>query len=253
MSEIVIRSERDDAVRTITLNRPEKRNALTREMFDVLIDAFEGQPAPAERVTVIRAEGTVFCAGVDLGQRADNPAGAGESPLERLCDAIRRYPLPVVAVVQGHAIGGGMMLALHCDFVVATEEARLGNTAVQLGLVPAWEPTRRILDAVGATLARELLLLGDPVPAGRLAGSHAIAGAVPAAQLDAAVDVVVTRLASNAPLSLRAVKATLNADAYVEAEHPAADDAIARAQASEDAVEGVSARKEKRDPQFAGR
>jgi enoyl-CoA hydratase/carnithine racemase len=253
VSEIVIRSERDGALRTIILNRPEKRNALNRAMFDVLIDAFETEPAPTDRVTVLRAEGTVFCAGVDLGQRADNPSAAGESPLERLCDAIRRYPLPVVAVIQGHAIGGGMMLALHCDVVVAAAEARLGNTAVQLGLVPAWEPARRIVDAVGTTLARELLLLGDPVPAERLAGSHAIADVIPADRLDAAADAVVSRLAANAPLSLRAVKATLNADAYVGAEHPVADDAIARAQGSEDAVEGVAARKEKRTPQFAGR
>lgn len=253
MSEIIIRCEWDGAVRTITLNRPDKRNALSREMFDVLIDAFETEPALTDRVTVLRAEGTVFCAGVDLGQRADNPSAAGQSPLERLCDAIRRYPLPVVAVVQGHAIGGGMMLALHCDFVVAAEEARLGNTAVQLGLVPAWEPARRVVEAIGVTLARELLLLGDPVPAGRLAAAHAIADVVPTDGLNAAADAVVSRLVANAPLSLRAVKATLNAGAYVEAEHPVADDAIARAQVSEDAVEGVAARKEKRTPQFAGR
>jgi enoyl-CoA hydratase/carnithine racemase len=253
VSEIIIRCEWDGAVRTITLNRPDKRNALSREMFDVLIDAFETEPALTDRVTVLRAEGTVFCAGVDLGQRADNPSAAGQSPLERLCDAIRRYPLPVVAVVQGHAIGGGMMLALHCDFVVAAEEARLGNTAVQLGLVPAWEPARRVVEAIGVTLARELLLLGDPVPAGRLAAAHAIADVVPTDGLNAAADAVVSRLVANAPLSLRAVKATLNAGAYVEAEHPVADDAIARAQGSEDAVEGVAARKEKRTPQFAGR
>jgi enoyl-CoA hydratase/carnithine racemase len=253
VSEIIIRCEWDGAVRTITLNRPDKRNALSREMFDVLIDAFETEPALTDRVTVLRAEGTVFCAGVDLGQRADNPSAAGQSPLERLCDAIRRYPLPVVAVVQGHAIGGGMLLALHCDFVVAAEEARLGNTAVQLGLVPAWEPARRVVEAIGVTLARELLLLGDPVPAGRLAAAHAIADVVPTDGLNAAADAVVSRLVANAPLSLRAVKATLNAGAYVEAEHPVADDAIARAQVSEDAVEGVAARKEKRTPQFAGR
>jgi enoyl-CoA hydratase/carnithine racemase len=145
------------------------------------------------------------------------------------------------------------MLALHCDFVVAAEEARLGNTAVQLGLVPAWEPARRVVEAIGVTLARELLLLGDPVPAGRLAAAHAIADVVPTDGLNAAADAVVSRLVANAPLSLRAVKATLNAGAYVEAEHPVADDAIARAQVSEDAVEGVAARKEKRTPQFAGR
>lgn len=251
MSEILIRSERSGAVRVVTLNRPEKRNALTRDMFATLVDAFTTDPPESERVTVLRAEGTVFCAGVDLGERRENPSGPGESPLEQLCGAIRRYPLPVVAVVHGHAIGGGMMLALHCDVVLAAEEARLGNPAVQLGIVPAWEPTRRILDAVGLVTARELLLLGDPLGARRLAWAHAVARAVPLDRLDDAVDAVVSRLAANAPLSLLAVKATLNAEAYVAAPHPVADAAIARAQASEDALEGVAARREKREPRFA--
>jgi enoyl-CoA hydratase/carnithine racemase len=253
MADVLIEPGADGAVTRITLNRPEKRNALTREMFGRLMEAFEAEPAPAARVTVLAAEGPSFCAGVDLGERTDNASGPGESPLELLCEAVRSHPLPVVAVVQGAAIGGGAMLALHCDFVVAAADAKIGNGAVQMGLVPAWLPARRIAEVGGDVLARELLLLGDPVPAARLAAANVITSAVGADELQAEADRLVARLAANAPLSLRAIKATLVAEAYERVPHAEADAAIARAQASEDAREGVAARREKRDPQFAGR
>jgi len=248
-----IRIETDATVRTITLNRPEKRNALTREMFDALVAAFEREAPAAERLTVLRAEGPSFCAGVDLGQRSGNDAREGHSPLELLCAAIRAYPLPVVAAVQGHAIGGGMMVALSCDFVVAAEDAKVGNGAVQMGLVPAYGLGRRIASVTGTTLGRRLFLLGDPVPASRLAAAGAITAAVPAGDLAAEVDRVVGRLSRNAPLSLRAIKATLTEDEFRAAPDEAARRLIASAQASEDAKEGVLARREKRPAAFAGR
>jgi enoyl-CoA hydratase/carnithine racemase len=239
------------SVRTITLTRPGKRNALTREMFATLWDVLESDPPPEQRVTVLRSTGPVFCAGVDLSERASNPSAAGESPLERLCAALHAHPLPVVAVVQGAAIGGGLMLALHCDFVIADEAAMLGNAAVQMGLVPAWDVARRVLALAGAATARELLLLGDPLPAARL--GHVLTAAVPAEALDATAARLIARLEANAPLSLRAIKATLNARAYAEAPHENADALIARAQRSEDSREGVLARREKRPATFAGR
>lgn len=250
MDDIRIETQPGGAVRTITLNRPDKRNALTREMFTALTEAFEREPPAAERVTVLRAEGPAFCGGVDLAQRSGNDARAGHSPLEVLCRAMWAHPLPIVAAVQGHAIGGGMMLALHADFVVASESAKIGNTAVQMGLVPAWEPTRAVAAATGTVLGRELLLLGDPVPAARLADVVAV---VPAEELEAAVARVVERLAGNAPLSLRAVKATLNAEGFRVAPNERVQALIAAAQGSEDAREGVAARREKRPAAFAGR
>lgn len=253
MDEIRIASEDGGAVRRITLNRPEKRNALTREMFAELTAAFEREPPAAERLTVLDAAGPVFCAGVDLGERADNPAGEGQSPLEVLCEAVWRYPLPVVAVVSGHAIGGGFMLALHCDFVVADEAAQLGNAAVQMGLAPPWPLARRLAVAAGTNLGRRLLLLGDPMRARALAEAEVIEAAVRADDLPQAAVRIIDRLAQNAPLSLRAVKATLNATAYAELPHRRETAAIATVQESEDAREGVAARREKRPALFSGR
>jgi len=252
VDDIRIELSADGARRTITIDRPEKRNALTREMFDGLIDAFSVDPPPEQRVTVLRAEGSVFCAGVDLGQRADNETGEGRTPLERLCAAIWRHPQPVVAIVQGSAIGGGAMIALHCDFVVAVEDAQFANGAVQLGLTPVWNVTRRVQEVAGAALARELLLGGDGVPARRLAHAHVIARAVPAEELEDVSERVVARLAANAPLSLRAVKATLSADTLAERGHEEVSRLIESVQGSDDAKEGVLARKERRPPLYRG-
>ncbi len=239
------------AVRTITLNRPEKRNALTREMFAGLTEAFRREPPAEERVTVIAANGPMFCAGVDLSQRAAGDDAEGESPLEQLCTAIARYPLPVVAAVHGAAIGGGFMIALHSDFVVAAAGAKLGNSSVQLGIAPPWPMSRRVLAVAGPALARELLLLGDLVPAERL-GQADVVTAVPVANFDDELRRVVDRLAKNAPLSLRAVKATLAAAASVEQDHATVTAMVKRAQASDDGKEGVAARRERREARFVG-
>ena len=102
-------------MRTVVLNRPEKRNALNSEMLELLYAAFSGEPEVEERVAVIRAEGPVFCAGLDLRER-EGGLPPGEVSIEQMLDAIQHWPLPVVAVVHGDAIAGGNELALHCDF-----------------------------------------------------------------------------------------------------------------------------------------
>jgi enoyl-CoA hydratase/carnithine racemase len=108
----------EGAVRSVLLNRPDKRNALDAEMIGELRAAFTEPPGAGERVAVVRAAGPVFCAGLDMKERSARPADA--SPIEAMLHAIEVYPLPVVAVVQGDAIAGGNELALHCDLVVAS-------------------------------------------------------------------------------------------------------------------------------------
>ena len=162
----IVPIERDGPVRTVRLNRPEKRNALNREMLGALLDAFRSEPDKAERLTVLRAEGPVFCAGMDLRERAGTLDT--ESPIEAVLDAVQHYPLPVVAVVHGDAIAGGNELALHCDLVVAAESARFGMSLAQIGLVPTWFLAKKIVETGGPVAAREMLLLGDPLPAARM-------------------------------------------------------------------------------------
>ncbi len=250
----VIQVAVDGAVRTVTLNRPEKRNALNGDMLNGLHAAFEVPPGNGERVAVIRANGPSFCAGLDLRERLGNAPIGGASPIEVVLHAIEHYPLPVVAVVQGDAIAGGNELALHCDFVVASTDARFGMSLAQIGLAPTWFLAKKLLEVAGPVATREVLLLGDPVPAARMHELNIIARAVAPAELDAAAQAIIDRLAANAPLSLRAMKALLVREMQFRDNiaHDDVDALVDAARASADAREGIAARLEKRQPRFTG-
>ena len=251
----VVEIESPGAVRTVTLNRPEKRNALSAEMLEQLEAAFSQQPPPDERVTVIRAAGTVFCAGMDLRERAGTLDRPGASSIEGTLHAIEHYPLPVVAVVQGDAIAGGNELALHCDLVIASTAARFGMSLAQIGLAPTWFLAKKLLEVCGPVAAREVLLLGDPLPAERMHSLGVISFVAPPDELDAVASRVIDRLARNAPLSLRAMKTLLVREMQFRdgIAHDDVDALVQAARESQDAREGIAARLEKRPPRFEGR
>ena len=251
----VVLIESAGAVRTITLDRPEKRNAMNAEMLDELAAAFDVTPPAEERVTVIRANGSVFCAGLDLKERGAGGPTRGASPIERVLHLIEHYPLPVVAVVQGDAIAGGNELALHCDLVVASTAARFGMSLAQIGLAPTWFLAKKLLEVGGPVAAREILLLGDPIPAVRMHALGLIARLAEPEALDGAAQAVIQRLAANAPLSLRAMKALLVREmAFRDGiGHADVDELVDAARTSGDAREGMAARLEKRNPRFTGR
>jgi enoyl-CoA hydratase/carnithine racemase len=169
--------------------------------------------------------------------------------------AIEHYPLPVVAVVQGDAIAGGAELALHCDFVVASEGARIGMSLARIGLAPSWFLAKKLLEVAGPVGARELLLIGQPLSARRMARMGLIHRAVAAEDLQQTARDLVGSLAANAPLSLRAMKAVLvRAMAFREGiDHADVDALVAAASASADAREGIAAMLERRPPRFEGR
>ncbi|HEY3798298.1 MAG TPA: enoyl-CoA hydratase/isomerase family protein [Caulobacteraceae bacterium] len=248
-----VRVETRDAAREVTLTRSEKRNALDVDMLAALQAIFETAPSPAERVAVIRAEGPVFCAGLDLRQRGGGVVGA--SAIEKVLHAIEHYPLPVVAVVQGDAIAGGNELALHCDFVVASETARFGMSLAKIGLAPSWFLAKKLLEVAGPVGAREMLMLGEPLPARRMAELGLIYRCVPSGELEAAAQAVIDRLSANAPLSLKAMKALMaRAMTFRDAlPHTDIDAMVAEASASADAAEGIAAMLERRPPTFEGR
>ena len=237
----------DNGVRTVTMNRPEKRNAMTDEMLEQLLDAFTGEPADGERVTVLRGAGPSFCAGRDISQGM-------KVNIEPVFHAVELYPLPVVAVVQGNAIAGGCEIALHCDFVVAADDARFGMSLAQIGMAPTWFLAKKLLEVAGPVSAREILLLGDPLPSQRMFDLGMISRVAPAAEIDAEAQAIVARLARNAPLSLRAIKALLLKEmTYRDGlEHSDVDAMVAGVSRSQDAIEGRKARLEKRDANFSG-
>ncbi len=253
MSKVII--EQNGPVRTLWMNRPEKRNALDTELLQEMIDVLRAPVAAEDRVLVIRGKGPVFCAGLDMAQRRET-AGTGQaSGIEIMLRAIELCPLPVVAVVQGDAIAGGNELALHCDLVVASESARFGMSLAQVGLAPNWFLAKKLMEVLGPVITREMLLLGDPMPATKLHALGLIARCVPADQLEAEANKVIERLAANAPLSLKAMKALTvrQLDFRDTIPHEDVDALVQATMKSQDAREGLQARLQKRTARFEGR
>ena len=246
-----IRVEIEGPIRTVTLTRPEKGNALDAEMLATMEEAFNPEPGPGadERVAVIRSEGRVFCAGLDLRGSLGR-----DQNVETLFHRVETWPLPVVAVVQGAAIAGGNELALHCDFVIASNTARFGMSLAQIGLAPTWFLSKKLVEVAGPVITREILLLGDPLPAAKMEALGLIARCVAPDQLETEAGTIIDRLVRNAPLSLRAMKATINRQMTYRdnIDHVDTDALVRAAMKSADAKEGVSAHLERRTPNFRG-
>ena len=247
-----VRIEQNGAVRTVTLTRADKRNALDGQMLQELEDAFAVEPPPEERLSVIRAEGPVFCSGMDLKARQETMGGI--APIETMLHAIETYPLPVVGVVQGDAIAGGNELALHCDLVVAVSTARFGMSLAQIGLAPTWFLAKKLLEVAGPVKTREFLFLGDPFPAAQMFDMGLIARVAAPEDFEAEAQKIIDRLAANAPLSLKAMKGLLVRQMCFRdgIYHKDVDELVEIASASEDGREGTTARLARRTPIFKG-
>jgi enoyl-CoA hydratase/carnithine racemase len=222
------------------------------ELLDGLVQAFPPDPDKNERVAVLRANGPAFCSGMDLNQRKES-LGKPTTIVDSL-RAVENYPLPVVAVVHGHALAGGNELALHCDFVVASSAANFGMPLAQIGLAPNWFLTKKLMEKAGPVASREILLLGDPLPAQKLLDMGIISRVAPPDQLEEEAQKIIRRLAANAPLSMRAMKRTLVAQTafWHDMEHADIDAEVARISTSADTREGIEARLQKRQAEFRG-
>jgi len=247
---MIVETETVGPVRTVLLNRPEKRNALNGEMLDRLEAIFSTPPGPGERLAVIRAAGPVFCAGLDLSDHT-----VTTNPIEDMLHKIETYPLPVVAIVQGDAIAGGNELALHCDLVVASTAARFGMSLAQIGLVPSWFLIKKLLEVAGPVITRRILLLGDPMPAHAFHKYGLISHIASPEELDRVAGSVIDRLSANAPLSLKAMKAVIVREmTFRDAiPHEDIDRLVEQVNNSADAKEGMAARLAKRPANFQGR
>ncbi len=243
-----------------TIDRPERRNALNAELCDELRGHLER--SQGLRAVVITGEGVAFCAGADIIRRAQDTGGlehgGGDTfrpAFERVLDAIEAHPAPVIAAVNGAALGAGMQLAVACDLRVVAPTAALGIPAAKLGVLLSAPNIRRLAVLMGQGAARDLLLTGRTITVDE-AREHGFAQRVSddtrATALEVAADI-----AKLAPLSVHGHKHALN----IVADTTALDDAaLAEIRAREEAAfrsadlqEGLAAFGEKRPPKFEGR
>jgi enoyl-CoA hydratase/carnithine racemase len=256
MSESLLMESRDGIVR-LTLNRPEKRNALSNDLLAQLEHAIETIAADAKaRVVVLAGRGPVFSAGHDLSEMVGQSEPAYRE-LFALCSRVmlglRRLPQPVIARVHGLATAAGCQLVASCDLAVASEEAAFATPGVKIGLF-CTTPMIPLVRAVPAKPALEMLMTGVPISARRAFELGLVNRVVPAAELDAAVQAFVDTLTAMSPLVLKIGKRAFydlhdldEADAYHKAVPIMLDNALRR-----DAQEGISAFLQKRSPRWSG-
>jgi 2-(1,2-epoxy-1,2-dihydrophenyl)acetyl-CoA isomerase len=261
-----LRIEQDGAVLRLTLDRPEKRNALDDEVMGALIDAIDAAGRDeAVRAIVLAGVGDHFCGGADIVSRiaeADAPrprVGSVQrrvrSTAHRLIPLVLTTQTPVVCRVQGYAAGIGLHLAAAADVTVVAEDARLWEPFTQRGFTPDSGGSWLLPRLVGPVRARELLLLGRELSGTEAADWGLVHRAVPAGELDAAVEEVVQQLAGGPTVALGLTKWLLVAAQTQPLEAHLQDEAFALelSSRSEDFREGLAAFTEKRPPEFRGR
>ena len=246
-----------DHVCTITLNRPEKRNALTKRMCETLVRTFTELAAdPGIRVVIVRGAGQAFSAGLDLREMATQRA-SGEAelaPLEQALETLDHCPQPTIAAVQGDAVAGGCELALHCDLRVAADSARFSMPLARIGLAVPVSLTWKLVDMIGMAKTKEMLFTGDAVGAEEALRLGLANRVVPAAELDRSVQTLAHQITQNAPLAVRAMKAFVQRTVGHRRELVRADlEELARqVRTSRDLQEGLAAQRERRVPTFRG-
>ena len=245
---------------TITLNRPQRRNALTSAMIQELTLALRVAEDSRCGIVVLRGAGEHFCSGLDLSElramvgRSMEQHRLDSMNIAELFRTLYNLSLPSIAEVRGAAIAGGMGMATLCDFTIASDDARFGYTEVRIGFVPAIVSAFLLLQ-VGEKQARDLLLTGRLIDAAEAHTLGLITKVVPAAELDAAVTELSTTLLANSPSSMRATKHLLHRQEIERLSRNlrAAVNINAELRNTDDFREGIAAFLEKRTPIWPSR
>lgn len=255
MSDL-IKVETREAVRTIRFNRPDKKNAITRAMYTAMAEALESANTDADvRVVVITGSEGVFTAGNDLVDFMEAPphiGGGDMPPVERFMRALMDCEKPVIAAVDGLAIGIGTTLLLHCDLAYASERAVFKTPFVDLALAPEFGSSQILPGLLGRVVASELLLLGESWDAAKALSRLLVADVFPAAQLETEVMSRAKALAAKAPGAVKAAKSLMTMPeedlvARIEREGGIFADLLR----SEEFKEAVTAFMERRAPDFS--
>jgi methylglutaconyl-CoA hydratase len=259
MSYTTIRFAQDGAISRITLARPEKRNAISTQMIEELLRAFDEAERHRARVVILAAEGKAFCAGMDLEglhKIAQQSPGENLEDSRRMANLFRRIyalPCPSIAAVNGAAIAGGCGIATLADFTLAAPEAKFGYTEVRIGFVPALVSVflRRM---IGAKHARELLLTGKIIDAAEAHRMGLVNEIVPAEKLEARASELADSLLAVSPVSIAQTKRLLQeiVDEELMEEIELAVRTNAEIRSTKDFREGLTSFLEKREPKWTG-
>lgn len=247
----------DKGVLLITLNRPQALNALNTELLGELSIALDNAETDSNiRAVVLTGSERAFAAGADINEMAARDlVGIFEDPRVAHWQRIARFPKPIIAAINGFALGGGCELAMHADILIAGENARFGQPEINLGIMPGAGGTQRLTRAVGSALAMHLALTGEQISAQRALQAGLISEICPTElTVERAIQIAKT-IASKAPIAVRLTK---------EAIHKASDADLATGlrferhaftilAATADRAEGLKAFQEKRQPKFTGR
>ena len=251
-----------DGVGRITFNQPEKRNAMSVEMWDgmtAILDAWDHDPDV--RVVVLTGAGDkAFVSGADISQFAKSRSNAdAQREYDKLTSAGRRrlagYEKPVIARIQGFCLGGGLGIAMQADLRICSDTSAFGIPAAKLGIAYGFDMVSRLISLVGHAHARTLLFTGERIDAAEAGRIGLVNQVVPEAALDATVDKIARGIAGNAPLSIKGMKFILGqalrdpADRDMDGVHQA----VSTCFDSADYTEGRTAFMEKRKPAFQGR
>jgi enoyl-CoA hydratase/carnithine racemase len=251
MSDII--TEGSGNILRIQLNRPAKKNAMTSDMYMAVAYLLNAAANDDQiRVVLWHGAGDSFSAGNDIQDFLKNPPGAGESPQAQLIEALINFDKPIVAAVQGAAIGGGTTMLTHCDFVFAGESAKFQMPFVDLALVPEFGSSYSVPARIGYIRAAELILLGSRFDAKRAAELGLVTRVVPDQELLATATETARELAEKAPAALRACKRLMRSSTREELERAVKleDEEFSTRVRSAEAKEAFTAFIEKRKPHF---
>ncbi|MGA3120765.1 MAG: enoyl-CoA hydratase-related protein [Polyangiaceae bacterium] len=255
----VLHVDRQDPIAVFTLNRPDKLNALNEEVFREMLEAIDAidRTAGVRAVIVTGAGDKAFAAGADIAAMTEMSSAEAKRFADlghRVGTALESARIPFIAAVNGFALGGGCELAMACDFIYASDKAKIGQPEVNLGVVPGFGGTQRLSRRVGAGRARELCMTGEILGAEAALRIGWVDAVVPHDQLRAHAERVAHTIASKAPLAIAAIKRTIvrGQDVALSTANELEAATFASLFGTHDQREGMRAFIEKRPPQFTG-
>lgn len=256
--DIIVKKE--EGIGWITLNRPHRLNTMTIDMMDEFLSALDEFESDKDvKCVVITGAGEkAFSAGADMSMftgMTPSMATDGSMRVQGVLTRLEQLGKPVIACVNGYALGGGLELSLACDFRIASESAQIGSTEIKLGLIPGWGGTQRLTRIVGLAKAKELVMLGDRITAEQALEIGLVTRVVPLAKLVDETKAFAKNFVDGPPVALKAAKHALNYATQVPFDIGIKfeSEAFGVVASTKDVMEGVSAFMSKRKPEFKGK